>query len=337
MKALTAALVILIVFSTLTLASATSSCPVARADFNPYNRVTVYNADGEVKGFKLVNEPFTIEAVKVQTDKTETPLSGRPVKIWIKADDGKLSLVASGSLNSQGKYTYTPTEVSDYVIEAAGKTLTLPVYMEYDDPTDFGAICGNGVCESSKLESNDNCPEDCTVCGDAKCEGLEDKDNCPDDCIICGDGICDDAEIGANECYCEVDCIVCGDGVCRSNYGEDCPEDCGGPVEIEANDEGDFISEYWWVFIVIAAAAGGIIFWKKRLDYSEEDYEDEEEEGKPEKKKKSKKSKEDDEMKDIIKELMDSGISDKRIKGKLNEYGVEDEEAWNLIKESRDE
>jgi hypothetical protein len=324
--------IILVSFLLMPLVPATSDCPVARADFNPYNKVEIFNADGDLKGYKLINEEFTIKVTRVETDKSQSPLSGRAVKIYFaKSGTSSKTLVSSGSTSSRGEYKYTPTQVGDYHIEVASKNVKLPVYMRYDDPDDFGAVCGNGVCETSKMESHDNCPEDCTICGDATCNGLENKENCPDDCIICGDGICDDAEIGASECYCEVDCLVCGDGVCRSNYGEDCPEDCGGVIG-PVDQDGDFLSDYWWAIAAGAAVIAGIIIWKKR----QEDYdEDDEDEVISKPKKKKPKVEEDDNVAEIIQELIDSGISDKRIKGKLKEFGVEDKEATLLLKHAK--
>jgi hypothetical protein len=312
---------------------ASSSCPFARADSQSYTKVEILNNDGNPMGYKLVDEQFTIRAVKIELDKRETLLPGRKVDIYFM-DGARKSLVSSGTTNNLGEYSYTPTKVGSYYIEVASRAITLPVHMRYDSPTDFGAVCGDGKCEPSKLENYDNCPEDCAVCGDGHCaEGWEDdplSDHyCYQDCGRCGDGICDPTELtGLGKTNCPADCVVCGDGICSSEYGEDCdtcPEDCGEP---ESEEENELLTEYWWVIAVVCGLAGVVAVWmiKRRGDDT------------PRRRKLTKAKKdveEKDEMVEIITELMDTGVPDRRIIGKLDEYGIKETEGWKLIKKAR--
>jgi hypothetical protein len=349
--------VLLLVLFIVPAAQATTACPAGASTVSAYNKLVILNSDGDAKGYKLVNEPFIIRAIRVSKDKEESRISGRSVKIYFYTTESKKTLVDTGTTNSQGEYSYTPEEVGDYFIEAAGKGVKLPIYMRYNTNT-LGAECGNGICESEKMENNENCPEDCTICGDAKCEGLEDKENCPEDCIICGDGVCDVTEYSRTECSCIEDCIICGDGDCDSLHGEDdedsgvyCPEDCEegtGSSGGEDNGDGDedFLKKYWWIIAAIVGGAVAIFVIKRRRgdeyydeeeDEGDEDEEEEEEEREKPKPKKKKKSpvKDNDEIEDIIQELMDSGISEKRIHGRLKDFGLEEDEASELIKKAK--
>ena len=48
-----------------------------------------------------------------------------------------------------------------------------------------GPGCGDGVCEPSRGETSESCPQDCPAkCGDAICEAGENTMNCPSDCRI---------------------------------------------------------------------------------------------------------------------------------------------------------
>ena len=71
-----------------------------------------------------------------------------------------------------------------------------------------GTVCGNGDCESG--ETAQNCPRDCSTCGNGVCESSkgETAQTCPDDCSeICYDGIDND-----DNGY-----IDCQDGACTNN------------------------------------------------------------------------------------------------------------------------
>jgi hypothetical protein len=325
----------LIIVLLVPMAQSRSDCPANDPNIGPYNRIEILP-----KGYKLINEPFTVKAVRVdRQDQTEDPITGRSVKIYFY-DNGVKKLIDTGTTNSKGEYTYTPTKVGRYMVECSGKAPMFDVKQLLDSPTDFGAVCGNGICEEDKLETNTNCPVDCTVCGDAVCEGSEDKENCPDDCIICGDGVCDDPEYWPGGCSCIEDCVICGDGVCDTAHGEDashCAEDCG---ETKNAAGGMDIMEYWWVFAIVAGGVAGVVIFKKfsgkggkKRDYGESDYD--EPKGKKHSKKKEKLEKndleDDEDIKGIISELMGNGISDKRLKGKLNEFGLDGKEADELI------
>ncbi len=320
----------------LPLAQATSTCPANDPHIGPYNRVEILP-----KGYKLVNEEFTVKAVRID-ERVEKPLSGRSVKIFYYTTDTREELVASGSTNSRGEYKYTPTKLGRYKVECASKAPTFEVKRLLDDPTDFGAVCGNGICEDDKMEDAENCPADCSVCGNAVCEPGENKESCPDDCVICGDGVCDDPEIGATQCYCAVDCIVCGDGICRDEYGEECPEDCGGAAEAEEGADQGLLEAYWWVFAIGGVVGVSLVIGHLRgWPGGGEDEGDEA--GKKKQKKKKQKSgkkavvaeKDDEDVREIIQELMENGMSEKRIKGKLKEFGLEGKEAEELVKEAK--
>ncbi|MGD8653295.1 MAG: S8 family serine peptidase, partial [Desulfobacterales bacterium] len=117
-----------------------------------------------------------------------------------------------------------------------------------------GAVCGNGLCETSDGEDCQNCSADCNGkqtgrpsgrfccgatedCSDARCiEGAWSCTTVPQSptAYCCGDKVCESAEDSFN---CEVDCgppPYCGDGTC--DPGEDqcnCPGDCEDPPEEE--------------------------------------------------------------------------------------------------------
>lgn len=319
----------LAVFVLLPVATATSACPANDPNIGPYNKITILPL-----GYKLVGEEFTIQAVRVEK-KVETPISGRSVKIYYFQDGTRKTLMETGSLNSKGEYDYTPTQLGRYQVETAGKAPLFDVKKLYDQPTDFGAVCGNGICEEDKLETRENCPDDCTVCGDAICQGNEDKENCPDDCIICGDGVCDDAEYWPGGCSCTIDCIICGDDFCDASYGENstgCPQDC--EDEVIQGPTIDILGEYWWLIVIIVIVGAVYILREKLLDVVDKI----KRRGKRKKRTKKKKIKEekgvveeDEDIHEIILELMDTGISEKNIKKKLKEFGVEADEAERLI------
>lgn len=105
------------------------------------------------------------------------------------------------------------------------------------------SICGDGLCVKAISgilatdETCDSCAEDCGscdagTCGDGDCGSGEYALNCPQDCTICGDAYC----TGAETCdSCAGDCgpcvdYFCGDGLCNNNemlYS--CPQDCNPP------------------------------------------------------------------------------------------------------------
>jgi len=328
---------------------ATSYCPANAPNIGPYNRVTILNDQRQEAGYKLVNKTFYVKGVRVNTDKTESPLNGYSVNIYFcktaECMGSNKQHLISGTLDRNGEYPYKPMLLGKYKIECANKGIFLETKMLLNQPSQFGAVCGDGKCEADKLETVTNCPEDCAVCGDAKCEGLENKENCPDDCVICGDDVCDDLEVGAAEIYCAADCLKCGDGMCRAEYGEVCPEDC---ISQREEPEKDIVTSYWWVGAIIGGGAAALIIfltWRNRRRIAEE-----EEEGygtKPGKSynrvwetpfPKKKKSVEDDEdVKDIVKELMDSGVSEKRIAEKMEDFGLDEDEAAKVIKKAKKE
>lgn len=318
----------------LPVAHATSQCPASQPNFGPYNRVEILP-----KGYKLVDEMFTVKAVRVDDDKGESPLSGRSIKVYYlgKSQEQK-TLVDSGSTDSRGEYDYTPKELGWYMVECASRAPKFEVKKLYDQPTDFGAVCGNGICETDKLENPSNCPEDCTVCGDGVCEGLEDKENCPDDCIICGDGECDDAEYWPGGCSCVEDCIICGDGICDGAHGENstvCPEDCGEPAGPKGGEDS---SGTYLLIIAIIGVALVLSLFRDRLGDVKTLIPHRKKGKKGGKKKKGvKKSvvEEDEDVLEIILELMETGMSEKRIKGKLKEFGIGSDEAESLIKRAK--
>jgi hypothetical protein len=320
------ALLVIVVTLLLPAASATSACPANQADFGPYNRVEILP-----KGYKLINEPFTVKAVRVD-GKEESPLTSRSVKIYYYVGGTQKTLVASGTTNSKGEYTYTPTELGKYMVESSGRAPTFEVMKVYT-ASDMGAVCGNGICESGKLETRENCPVDCTICGDALCEGLEDKENCPDDCIICGDGWCDPEEYSPTACSCVEDCIICGDGICDTAHLEDCPADCGEQVQAAAHE--DFLKTYWWLILIVAAAAVLVYFREAISDRMPRRGGGEGGRAAPSRKKKKVRVDDDDNLKEIINDLLDTGISDKRIKGKLGEFGLDEDEADALIEKAK--
>jgi len=93
------------------------------------------------------------------------------------------------------------------------------------EDVNIAPVCGNGMCEAR--ETAENCPVDCSLCGDGICSDAEKAlKDCPRDCEpSCGDGVCSaPQETSAN---CSTDCPVCGDKHCVD--GEDsanCPADC---------------------------------------------------------------------------------------------------------------
>ena len=310
----------------LPLAQATSLCPANNPHIGPYNRVEIVP-----KGYKLVDVEFTVKAVRVD-GREETPLSSRPVKIYYYTADTRKTLIESGTTNRQGEYSYTPTKLGKYMVECAGKAPTFDVKRLLDDPTDFGAVCGNGICESDKMEDNENCPDDCTVCGNAICERDEDKENCPDDCIICGDGVCDDPEYSPDSCSCREDCIICGDGRCDLAHDEVCPEDCE-DGEAKSNEEGG-LESYWWIIIIVIIAVSFLVGKRRGEEEAPKAGKKPKNEKKAKKGKKSR-AEDDEEIEEIILELMDSGVSDKRIKGKLKEFGLDAKEAKKLVEKAK--
>jgi hypothetical protein len=341
---------------TVPIAEATSSCPAAQSHVVAYNRVEILNDKHVAAGYKLVNKPFYVKAVHISEDKKETFIVGTGVTIYF-CNNGicqglnKQRLV-SGSTDSKGEYKYVPTKLGKYLIDCAGKGVMIDIKMLYDDPSDFGAVCGNGVCEKDKLETLANCPADCTVCGDAVCEGNENKDNCPDDCIICGDDVCDPEEYTEEGCSCLEDCVKCGNGRCDSKYSEtkdNCPQDCkaGGTASLKGAT--DFLSAYWWA-IAAAAVVLVVLFLKREglhvyLSRGKEKEEGRKARGKASKTAVSKgwvresgtkgKAAEDDDVITIVEELMDAGVSDKSVIKKMEEFGLDEDEARAIIEKAK--
>ncbi len=123
--------------------------------------------------------------------------------------------------------------------------------------------CGDGICKGACGESLDDCPCDCSVCGDGTCSPCgENPSLCPEDCCRslqgasgCGDGVCLGFGCGENPSTCPEDCgNACGDGTCdRGETTLSCAEDCkrqvcgngiceptdGGPVDCP-NDCAEF-------------------------------------------------------------------------------------------------
>ncbi|MBN2518112.1 MAG: hypothetical protein JXB14_04660 [Candidatus Altiarchaeota archaeon] len=323
-KTVIPALVMVLVLILAQPAASKSNCPANQVTFGPYYKVTISPR------YPIIHELVTVKLVRVE-DGVPSPVR-REVKILF----GK-ETVASGRTDAKGEFSFIPDKIGKYTIETS-KIVSIQVYMRYET-TEQGATCGDQKCEDDKGETEENCPADCTECGNGICEFAENKNNCPDDCIICGDGVCDDAEIGADLCYCYADCMVCGDGICRrgGDYSEDCPEDCGGGTKV---DEGvDLLSpviENWWVLAAIAVIALFVKF-RKRLF----------------KRARGKKSsgwvkegcsehllgKEEDEVggdiEDILMDLMDQGMSEGRIKKQLQEFGVEKGEAEEMMRRAK--
>jgi len=306
---------------------ATSNCPASQPYFGPYTKVTILPM-----GYKLVNQTFTVNVVRVDSG-SEKAVAGNTVSIYL-TNGTKKSLLTTGSTNSRGAFEYKPTKLGKYLVEAGGKSVTFDVFMKYDSPSDFGAVCGDGVCDKDRLENKTNCLADCAVCGDTVCDApWEDKQSCPDDCEICGDNVCDESEVSATKIYCEQDCMKCGDGICRAEYGEVCPQDCGGgstgkPVK-------DLLQEYWWA-IGCAVIIVLLVFFKKEGFNISRNSDDEN--GPPQKtkgKKPAKKKGKEEEIDDIIKDLIDAGISDRKIISKLGEFGVSESQAEKMIARAR--
>ena len=93
--------------------------------------------------------------------------------------------------------------------------------------------CGDGVCADTCGESAQQCPLDCHVCGDGKCQPGESPKTCKADCCgACGDGKCIGYECGESPAACPSDCgKPCGDQLCEAgeNPGS-CPADCASQV-----------------------------------------------------------------------------------------------------------
>jgi|GEM_PF-1429653 len=353
-------------------ASATSDCPASASTIGAYRKLIMEPR------FKLVNEPFTIEVVKVEKVNNVEQITSVATTVTIELMDG-LKVV------EDWRFTKSRNSIVTFIPETAGKyriktTVTNPatitVYARYIEPGEAGTSCGNEECESG--ETPDNCPEDCVICGDGFCEGDEDKGSCPEDCMICGDGICDDSEIGATECYCEIDCIVCGDGICRESYGEtDCPADCPHQAVETGGDGLDLLAEYWWLIAIIAVAAVLVLMrgrlpslygpvlaklkrkgkkkyakstaksgkgWIKeeRSEAKAKQTEAAKEEEKEETEEEAKKLKEreeaaidDEEIEEIISELLDTGVSERQIKRKLKDFGLEGDEIDDLLEKAK--
>ncbi len=313
-----ATLVVLFLLIALGIASTSAGCPYGKTHLTgPYTKVNILNKDGVMQGYKLVDEPFIVKVIRRNEDKSETPLQNREVKIYTgREGDGNMVLVASGTTDANGEYKYTPSKVGWYTIKCEGKELELEIKKLYNSPTDFGAVCGNGICESDKMENYENCPEDCSVCGDGRCEGNENKGNCPEDCVICGDGVCDEGEYWPGGCSCPEDCIICGDGICDTAHGENasgCPEDCKGEEKGR-----DTLGGIIYVLIGAGAGAGGIAYYIARGKKRESEGEGEE-----------------SGVEEIISELLDTGVPESRIRKKLLEYGVEDERAREMIEKAK--
>lgn len=334
------ALIALMLLSGVPTAIATSSCPANQAYIGPYTKVEILNKDGNTGGYKLVNEPFTVWVTRVETDKSSKPLTGRNVNIYI-VNGTRDTLVKSGTTNSEGKFTYTPTKVGKYKVETSGRAPFFDVWQKLT-ASDMGAVCGDGECETGKQENQENCPIDCTECGDAECEGFEDKDNCPEDCIICGDGECDESEYSPTGCSCPEDCVECGDNICDTAHGETsetCSEDCGEPsVETKPGISGDLLKEYWWAILIVGAVVAIIVLLKKKPGLLKRQKRESSAE-KPKHAKASETKKdalaEDTDVDGIIAELMENGISEKRVIEKLKEFGVDEKEAEKLVKKAR--
>lgn len=312
------------------LAFATSSCPASQAYFGPYNKVTILPA-----GYKLVNQTFTVKVTRVDSG-TEKPVSSNSISIYLMNGTKKTFLVG-GATNTKGEYEYKPTKLGKYLVEAAGKAVTFDVFMKYDSPSDFGAVCGDGVCDKDRLENKTNCLADCAVCGDTVCDApWEDKQGCPDDCEICGDGVCDESEVSATKMYCAQDCMVCGDGKCRAEYGEVCPKDCGGGEAPAVVRGKDILQEYWWAIGSAVIIVLLVVFKKEGFSIKRERGEGDGEKPKKGKDKKPAKKKDrEEEIEEIIKELIDAGISDGRIISKLGEFGISESQAEKMIARAR--
>jgi len=329
----------LAVFLVLPIAQATSACPANQAHIGPYNKLEVLP-----KGYKLVGQQFTVKVTRVESQ-VETPLAGRTVTIYLM-NGTRTTRLASGNTNSKGEYYYTPTQVGKYKVESSGRAPTFDVWRQLS-ASELGAVCGNGICELDKGETKDNCPVDCTTCGDSVCEGLEDKDNCPQDCIICGDGDCDEPEYWPGGCSCPEDCIKCGDGICDLAHNETsttCPKDCKyDGTNDDKKASGDFISAYWWAILIAVVVIVVIVLKKYRPEIFERKKSEKPVGHKREHRhsyssgtKESKKSVEEDEdINGIIVELMDSGISEKHMREKLKEFGLGEEEAEKLIEKAK--
>ncbi len=314
------ALVCAVIFSALALAS--SDCVTGR-DQGLYSKVEVLPAQ------KLIGEIITVEISDVREDE---PMTGKSVFIYFDADGNPATKTdrttsASGSTNNQGLFTFVVSKAGMYFIEAAGRSARFNVLMIYT-PDVLGAVCGNDICEENKLETNENCPVDCPICGDGLCWGFENWTNCPEDCVVCGDGICQPDEYTRTEIFCVEDCVICGDEICDNKYGETsstCPADCGtAPVTVEETDLSQMIGDYWWVIVAaVALAVVAIIIYKKKGA------------GSSPKKKKSQEKEEPDEVEEIVGDLLDNGVSESRIRSKLGEYGIDELDAQKIIRKSK--
>jgi len=325
---------------------ASSACPANQPTYGPYRKVEI------TPKYKYVGQEVSIRIVRVD-NKVETPLR-TSVTLEYKGDGIKvLKTFGPYSTNSNGIVKFTPDQPGKYTVKTGS---TNPTSFEVRETSSVqvteDTTCGNEECEAG--ESPENCPEDCVYCGDGFCEGNEDKVSCPEDCMVCGDGVCDDAEIGATQCFCAVDCLVCGDGICRDEYGEHCPADCPHQAvkKAEGTDLVKLLEENWWIIVVVAVALAVFvkrrpIIWKIRSLKSRKKKGKSKYTAKPSEPivvgEEAPKAKvvvkpltpevpiEDEEIEDLIAELLDTGVSEKQVKKKLKQFGLEDDEIKELI------
>ncbi|MBU2100266.1 hypothetical protein KKG83_03565 [Candidatus Micrarchaeota archaeon] len=134
--------------------------------------------------------------------------------------------------------TNVSAECGDDVCDPDESQDTCPIDCETQEPQEY---CGDGICNQSIGEYQDNCSQDCgepSVCGNQECEEGEEQ-GCPGDCYTCGDTIC-----GTYETDCDVDCDpnhgYCGDGTCQEHESQDtCHSDCGGGCGNGICDQGE--------------------------------------------------------------------------------------------------
>lgn len=354
-------LFLLAIVAILQLTLASAGCPYDVRPTGEYKRLEVWPRD------KYVGEEWTIRTVEVSYG-VESPVSS---KVTIRYHEGtSRTTVATTNTDSRGEAHYTPQKAGQYSVTVSSNSAFFTVYpRQGSGEAGPSPECGDGNCNSD--ESEETCPQDCAYCGDGRCSagetrdscGLdcvycgnhfcdnnEDDDSCPQDCNTCGDGLCSGWETELN---CPQDCTNCGNGFCEAGETpQNCQNDCGGKCgdgvcsngETQSSCSADCkkgggngfnLVDYWIYIVPIAIVVIVVIVLKQGIIKI-----------KPRGKGKGKRSrsfgfvKEDEAQRDlgdiegIIKELLDSGVSEDRIREKLENLGVAKSQIDKMIKDA---